>query len=111
MNTEPETGDYLFTTKEEGRGQESIPAMIDRLSEKTRIDMKEHQETIQLTSRDIADVTTTNLEAYQHYFRGEELINKVNMSEAQEEFEKAIALDSTFSLDIVCQALPARVRR
>ena len=46
---EPRTGDYLFTTKEEGRGQESIPAMIDRLSEKTRIDLNEQKETILVT--------------------------------------------------------------
>jgi len=95
---EPETGDYLFTTKEEGRGQESIPAMIDRLSEKTRIDMKEQQETIQLASRGVADVTTTNLEAYHHYFLGEQLMSQIKNEKAEEEYRKAIALDSTFGL-------------
>ena len=72
--------------------------MIERLAEKTRKGLKEKESTIQATFKKVAEVTTPNLEAYQHYFRGEELFNKVKMSEAGEEFEKAIALDSTFSL-------------
>ncbi|MCH8020690.1 tetratricopeptide repeat protein, partial [candidate division KSB1 bacterium] len=95
---DPQTGDRLFSTKVEGNGQESIPGLLDQLSEKTRIDLREPDTQVQLASRSVAEVTTTNLEAYQHYFRGEELINKVKISEAREEFEKAIALDSTFSL-------------
>ncbi len=57
--------------------------MIDRLSEKTRIDMKEQTETIQLASRDISDVTTTNLEAYQHYFIAEELMSRLDYKTAR----------------------------
>jgi tetratricopeptide (TPR) repeat protein len=43
-------------------------------------------------------VTTLNLEAYQHFFKGEELLNKIQEEEAVAEFQKAIALDSTFGL-------------
>jgi len=89
------TGEYLYTTKEKGEGKKSIPSLIDRLSFNAR---ESFQYPLASPLTPIADVTTPNLEAYQHYFRGEELINKVKMSEAQEEFEKAIALDSTFSL-------------
>ncbi len=95
---DPQTGDRLFSTKVEGNGQESIPGLLDQLSEKTRIDLREPDTQVQLASRSVAEVTTPNLEAYQHYFKGEELINKVKISAAREEFEKAIALDSTFSL-------------
>ena len=75
---DPESGEHLFTAREEGKGQESILGMIDRLSEKTRIDLREEQKSVQLASRGVADVTTTNLEAYQHYFLGEQLVSQEN---------------------------------
>jgi len=90
--------EYLLTAKEAGEGQESVFEMIDNLAEKTRVGLKEQAEEIQAASQKVAEVTTTNLEAYQHYFKGEELINKFEFGEAEDEFEKAIALDSTFAL-------------
>jgi tetratricopeptide (TPR) repeat protein len=95
---DPNRDEYLFTAKEEGSGKESIPSMVDRLSEKTRIGLKEKSEEIRLFSQEVAEVTTPNLEAYQHYFEGEELLNKLHFDEARKEFLKAISLDSTFAL-------------
>jgi serine/threonine protein kinase/tetratricopeptide (TPR) repeat protein len=95
---EVEKNEYLFTTMEKGEGQESIPALIDNLSDKTREGLKEKLAEIEATSRKIAQVTTPNLEAYQHYFKGEEYINKLQFSEAEKEFNKAIRLDTTFGL-------------
>jgi len=95
---DPQKDEYLFTGKEEDEGQESIFAMIDRLAEKTRKGLKEKEAEIQAASKKIAEVTTINLEAYQHYFKGEELINKAQIIEAEAELEKAIALDTTFAL-------------
>jgi pentatricopeptide repeat protein len=95
---DPDKDEYLFTTKEEGQGQESIPSMMDRLSEKTRIGLREKAEEIRLTSRSVAEVTTPSLEAYQHYFEGEQLIHRLKFKEARREFRKAITIDSTFAL-------------
>jgi len=95
---EPQTGDRLFSTKVEGEGKKSIPGMLDQLSEQTRIDLKEQEAQVQLGSRGIAEVTTTNLEAYQHYFQGEQLMDGLDLMAAREEYRKAIALDSTFGL-------------
>ena len=95
---DPQKNEYLFTTKEEGEGQESIPSMLDRLSEATRIGLREKIAEVRAQQAEIASVTTSNLEAYQHYFRGEELINRLRFEEAKEEFQKAIALDSLFAL-------------
>ena len=72
--------------------------MMDRLSERTRIGLKEKAEEISLTSRSVAEVTTPNLEAYQHYFQGEQLVNRLKFREARDEFRKAVSLDSTFAL-------------
>jgi tetratricopeptide (TPR) repeat protein/class 3 adenylate cyclase len=95
---DPGSDTYIFTAREEGKGQESIPGMMDRLSERTRVSLKEKRDEILLTSRKVAEVTTPNLEAYQHYFQGEEYINHLQFREAREEFRKAVTLDSTFAL-------------
>ncbi|HLB00236.1 MAG TPA: protein kinase, partial [Bacteroidota bacterium] len=95
---DPSKNDYLFTAKEEGEGQESIPRMLDNLSEKTRAGLKEKADEIKKSNADLAVVTTTNMEAYQYYFKGEELLNKLDMTKAEEEFRKAVALDSLFGL-------------
>jgi tetratricopeptide (TPR) repeat protein len=95
---DPSKNDYLFTAKEEGEGQESIPGMLDNLSEKTRAGLKEKANEINDSNAELAVVTTRNMEAYQHYFKGEEFLNKLDMAEAEEEFRKAVALDSLFGL-------------
>jgi serine/threonine protein kinase/tetratricopeptide (TPR) repeat protein len=95
---DPQKNEYRFTASEKGEGQESIPTLIDKLAERTREGLREQTTDIQTASQKVAEVTTTNLEAYQHYFLGEQLINKLKFEEAQEEFRKAIALDSTFAL-------------
>jgi tetratricopeptide (TPR) repeat protein/predicted Ser/Thr protein kinase len=95
---DPQKDEYLFTTKEEDEGQESIFAMIDRLAEKTREALKEKETEVQAASQKVAEITTPNLEAYQHYFKGEELIDKLQFEGAQEELNKAVALDTAFGL-------------
>ncbi|MBI5473704.1 MAG: protein kinase [Ignavibacteriae bacterium] len=95
---DPTSDEYLLTAKEEGAGQESIPSMLDALSERTRIELKEKVAEVKAASQNIATVTTTNLEAYQHYFQGEQQLNHLKLEEAEKEFKQAIALDSTFGL-------------
>jgi len=95
---EPQEDEYLFATTEQGEGQESIPSLLDRISADIRRGLKEKLVDIEAASQPVADVTSINLEAYQHYFKGEELINKLKFEEAIEEFEQAITLDSTFGL-------------
>ncbi len=95
---DPEQDEYLFTAREDGEGQESILAMLDRLATKTRKGLKERAAEIEKASDKVAEVTTVNLDAYQHYFQGEELISNLKFDEAEEQFRQAIALDSTFAL-------------
>jgi class 3 adenylate cyclase/tetratricopeptide (TPR) repeat protein len=94
----PQKDEYLFTASAEGRGQECIPQVIDTISRKTRLGLEEKLSEIQVSSKKVADITTLNLEAYQHYFHGEECINKLKFKQAQEELKKAVALDPTFGL-------------
>ncbi len=90
--------EYLFTSKEQGEGQESIPSMIDNLAENIRIGLRETVSEINASTTNVAEITSTNLEAYQHYFKGEEFIDKLDFDLAIEELKKAVKLDSTFGL-------------
>jgi serine/threonine protein kinase/tetratricopeptide (TPR) repeat protein len=93
---DPFKDEYILTAKEEAEGQESIPSMLDDLSEKTRVGLKERIAQVKETSQNIASVTTNNLEAYQHFFQGDQLINQLKFEEAIKEFKKAVTLDSSF---------------
>ncbi|HEU4930278.1 MAG TPA: protein kinase, partial [Candidatus Krumholzibacteria bacterium] len=88
---------YIFTTKEEGRGLESIPHMVDAIARDIRIDLRETTESVASTAP-VADVTTPDLGAYQSYFEGEALLDRLQFGPAGKAFERAIARDSTFAL-------------
>ncbi len=90
--------EYLFTAKVQGSGLEAIPTLIDQLAEKTRNALQEKSAEILASSRSVAQLTTPNLEAYYHYFKGQEYIDKLEFRAARKAFERAIALDSTFGL-------------
>ena len=90
--------EYLFTSKEQGEGQESIPSMIDNISDNVRKGLMEKVSEINAGTTNVAEITSTNLEAYQHYFKGEEFIDKMDFDLAIEELKKAVKLDSTFGL-------------
>ena len=58
----------------------------------------------------IADVTTTAIDAYNHFFKGREATEKMYWKEARESLEKAVQLDSTFAaayryLSVACRHL------
>ena len=95
---DPAEGNYIFTEKVDGTGQESIPGMIDEIAERTRLGLREKEAEIRAAKQNVADVTTTNLEAYRHLFKSQEFIDKLQFIEARVELRKAIALDSTFGL-------------
>ena len=95
---DPVKNEYLFTAQAEGRGQESIPVMIDNLSEETRRGLKEKADEIRSANQKLAEMMTTDLEAYKHFFEGEKLINSLKFEEAVVEFEKAVAKDWNFGL-------------
>ena len=96
---DPVRSDYLFTLKEEGRGKGNIPGMIDRLSARTRERLRaETPAEVKARSVRVADATTASFEAYQHYFRGDQLKEAIRYDEAIAEYRKALALDPTFAL-------------
>lgn len=93
---DPEKDEYLFTAKADGRGKESIPGLVDRVSESARLRLKEARAEI-AASFVPAESVTANLEAYRHYFKGLELAARYDF-EATREFRRALELDPGFVL-------------
>jgi pentatricopeptide repeat protein len=94
---DPATNEYIFTLKAEGRGKSSIPGMIDRLSSQTRERLREQPETA-AQARKVAEVTTGNLAAYEHYFKARQALDLMKPDVALHELEGALALDPDFAL-------------
>ncbi len=100
---DPVADEYLFTVKEEGRSKESIPGMIDRLSEQARRKLRERGSDVRASAIKVAEAVTINLEAYQHYFVGLDCFDRPSRHPGYpeacfEEFRKAVALDPQFAL-------------
>ena len=93
-----ETNEYLYTTNVQSEGKRSIPSLIDEISKQTRISLAERAEEVEKNQREIASLTTKNLEAYKYFDLGEKAMYSLNWAQAREYFHKAIDLDSTFAM-------------
>ena len=94
---DPATNEYLFTLKEDGKGKGSIPGMIDRLSSRAREQLRERPADV-AGGRGVADVTTANLAAYEHYFKGRQALDQARFDEARTELTAALKVDPQFAL-------------
>ena len=65
-----EKDQYLFSTNVQAEGKKNIPGLIDEISKQTRISLAEKAEEIEKNQRDIASLTTKNLEAFKYYDLG-----------------------------------------
>jgi tetratricopeptide (TPR) repeat protein len=93
-----EKDEYLFSTNVQAEGKKNIPGLIDEISKQTRISLAEKAEEIEKSQRDIASMTTKNLEAYKYYDLGLKNIYSNQWDDGIKHFEKAIEIDTTFSL-------------
>ena len=55
--------EYLYTTNVQAEGKKNIPDLIDQISKQTRISLAEQAEEVEKYQREIASLTTKNLEA------------------------------------------------
>ena len=90
--------EYLYTTNVQAEGKKNIPDLIDQISKKTRISLAERAEEVEKNQRDIASLTTRNLEAYKFYDLGEKAFYRLDFKGAIENYLKAIDVDSSFAL-------------
>jgi len=90
--------EYLYTTNVQAEGKKNIPDLIDQISKQTRISLAEQAEEVEKNQREIASLTTKNLEAYKYYDLGEKAMFSFAWNEAEKNFLKAIEFDSTFAM-------------
>jgi tetratricopeptide (TPR) repeat protein/predicted Ser/Thr protein kinase len=92
---EPRSNRYLAAIREQGTGKSAVPQLIDKVSDAARRALRD-------TAADrrppVEEVTTHSLEAYQHYFRGEEAVDHLQFARAADQFRAALAIDGDFAL-------------
>lgn len=88
-----ETGKILFAEKVVG---EDPFVLVDSLTHKIAISLNSQE--MMTNNVDVSDITSSSPEAYKHYIIGMEKFIQSFYDEANIEFEKAIAIDSTFAL-------------
>lgn len=92
-----QTDRQLFSAKSDGHGKDSIPSLMDRIAEQIRSELQEPIEKLGVRPK-VADVTTSNLEAYQHYVLGEQQENHLQFAAAIAEYQRAVTIDPTFAI-------------
>jgi tetratricopeptide (TPR) repeat protein len=94
---DPAGDEYLFALKEQAVGKKTVPDLIDRLSERARLGLRERRAEVQGSGIRVAEAVTANLEAYRHYFEGLALIDRYRLEEGRAELLEALRLDPGFT--------------
>jgi tetratricopeptide (TPR) repeat protein len=90
---------YLFTLREQATSQGEVLPLIDRLSERIRIQLHESGEDVRASGVRVAAAVTPSLEAYRHYFRGKAILSaSLDTAGAHEEFQRALAIEPRFAM-------------
>ena len=89
--------DLITSGNAEGRGVESIPEQVDKLSREIARGIGLSEPEIQETQRPVIDVTTFSMEAYSWYLKGVDALDKAYSAEAILDLETALRIDSTFA--------------
>jgi tetratricopeptide (TPR) repeat protein/tRNA A-37 threonylcarbamoyl transferase component Bud32 len=94
-----ESKKLLKSASARGEGVASIlKTQIDELCLSVAEGLGLAKQKIGLENARVSGVTTSSLEAYQHYLRGKENLRKMYFQEAADNFEKAVAIDPEFAM-------------
>ncbi|MFO7889442.1 MAG: tetratricopeptide repeat protein [bacterium] len=91
-----QSGTVTGSEQVEGEKVEDLFDMADRLTVKVGSMLGSTADEKQPLK--IAEVTTSSLEAYKYFLKGQEAYEKMYYNEANQFFEKALTLDSTYAL-------------
>ncbi|NIN92134.1 protein kinase, partial [bacterium] len=93
-----ETKRLLKSASSKGEGVDSIlKRQIDELSKEVSDGIGIARQRIEPTKMQVADVTTTSMDAYKHFINGRESVRKFYYEDALESLEKAVELDPNFA--------------
>jgi len=91
-------GDIVASQRVEGASEESLFALVDRLTVKVKTDLSLPAAAQEDQDLPVADVTTHSTVAYSHYLDGMNYLAKLYQAKACASWEMAIAEDSTFAM-------------
>jgi len=92
------TGENIGSERVEGKGEESIFAMVDELTRRIKANFKLTEEEIASDmDKEVGKITTSSPEAYKNYIVGINYFNKGDERKSIQFFEKAIAIDPEFA--------------
>ena len=90
---DPERDEYLFTLSEQASGKAGILALIDRLSERTRLALRETSGDVAASEAKVSAGITSSLEAYRHYFLAQQALEDHDFERSLAEAKQALAID------------------
>jgi serine/threonine protein kinase/Tfp pilus assembly protein PilF len=94
-----ETKKLLKSASSKGKSVDSImQRQIDELSRVISLSMSTREQKAEPSTVKLADITTTSMEAYDYFLKGEEAEDKLFREEARVFFEKAVSLDPNFAM-------------
>ncbi len=94
-----ETKKLLMSFSSKGEGVDSIlKTQIDELSREITQNLGSSGQKFDDVKTQISGITTTSMEAYQYYLKGEEAGDKLYYEDAVKYFEEAITLDPEFAM-------------
>lgn len=95
---EPGSGRVRFTLTESAPDEPSVPAAVDRLSHRARIELGEPAGELRRSEVVLGKALTTDLEAYRHYFLGEQCAARpVYGQDCSPHFRRAAERDPAFA--------------
>lgn len=94
----PDTGNLLFAEKQHFNRKEQFFDGVDRLARDVRRDLGESMARIANTSRPLANVTTSSLDALQLYSEASDLIARGKLDPAPTLLQGALQLDNNFAM-------------
>lgn len=93
------TGQLLSSSRVEGKGEDSIFAMVDELTKKIKQDLKIPAAEIAADiDRELEKITTASPEAFKLYVEGRKLHHEQKYRESIQMMEKAVAIDPGFAM-------------
>jgi tetratricopeptide (TPR) repeat protein len=94
-----ETKKMIKSASSQGRHVDSIlERQIGELSREISQSLGIQTQTFEPSSPKLADITTTSMEAFDFFLKGEEASTKLYYEDAQEFFERAVSLDPDFAM-------------
>jgi len=93
-----DSGRTLGSQRQEADSSTELFALAGAIAQQTREQLGIDSDTASTTAFDLAHALTDNEEAYRHYVLGETALQRLEVQEARDQFEAAIAEDPSFAL-------------